>query len=69
MPSTVSLSTWDAFLLLDMSSGLELLIILGAVGIVYVIIAGIVIWINKKKSKGRFRKLWFNKFFYFEGTV
>ena len=39
-----------------MSSGLELLIILGAVGIVFVIIAGIAIWINKKKTKGRFRK-------------
>ena len=46
-----------AFLLLDMSSGLELLIILGAVGIVFVIIAGIAIWINKKKSKRRFRKI------------
>ena len=40
-----------------MSSGLELLIILGAVGIVFVIIAGIAIWLNKKKSKGRFRKI------------
>ena len=40
-----------------MSSGLEILTILGAVGIVFVIIAGIVIRINKKKSKGRFRKL------------
>ena len=40
-----------------MSSGLELLIILGAVGIVFFFIAGIAIWINKKTSKARFRKI------------
>ena len=50
-----------------MSSGLELLIILGAVSIVFFIIAGIAICINKKNSKGRFRKLWYNKFFLFLG--
>ena len=57
MPSTVSKLHETHFFLLDMSSGLELLIILGAVGIVFVIIAGIAIWINKKKSKARFRKI------------
>ena len=50
------------FSFIDVSSGLELLIVLGAVVIVFVIIAGISIWLHKKKSLNLYRKIWWSGF-------